>query len=66
MFVLCFLSSKQICFVHSFHAKDYIILTRHTEAPTILTQNYTKTQNIRPTPLYFSKYLEQLGNRFAS
>lgn len=32
MYVLCFLSSKQIGFVHSFRAKDYIILTRHTKA----------------------------------
>lgn len=67
MYLLCYLFETN-CFVHSFRAKDYIVLTRYTKALSlflmILTQNYTKLP--LHTPLYFSKYLEQLGNRFAS
>lgn len=67
MYVLCYLFQTN-CFVHSFRAKDYIILTRYSKA---LPLSYDSNPKLHKTfhsarRLYFSKYLEQLGNRFAS
>lgn len=67
MNALCYVFQTN-CFVHSFRAKDYIILTRYSKALSYDSNPklYKTFHSALLLPLYFSKYLEQLGNRLAS